>query len=71
MNLRILAEEVSRGHYWNDDSWYSCPLAAEGCANEEVPPGICNCGLEETIERNRKILEKVYQAGASNEPLEG
>jgi hypothetical protein len=32
-------------HYECDDSWYSCPKSANGCADDRETG--CNCGLED------------------------
>jgi len=71
MNLRTIAEEIAGGHYDDDDCWYSCPLCEHGCCDDEKPRDVCTCGREERIARIMEILEQVYKAGASNEPLEG
>ena len=31
-----LAELARRGHYYCEDTWYSCPKHPEGCANDSA-----------------------------------
>jgi hypothetical protein len=38
-------EGLRRGHYYCEDSWYSCPKADGGCANESEGED-CNCGAD-------------------------
>ena len=53
--LEELVELSIREHYREDeDNWYSCPLAPDGCLDWGVPEGICNCGA---TEHNRSVLE--------------
>ena len=42
-----LLKESRRGHYYCEDSWYSCPLAEGGCADARQPKAKCNCGASE------------------------
>lgn len=59
-----LGELSHRSHYYCDeDSWYSCPKAPEGCANEYVGTD-CNCGADE---HNAKADELVKAALKENE----
>jgi hypothetical protein len=48
--LRAEIEKLSAcarsSHYYCDDSWYSCPKAEDGCANEEAGED-CRCGADE------------------------
>ena len=45
--VRELLKESRRGHYYCEDSWYSCPLAEGGCADARQPKAKCNCGASE------------------------
>jgi hypothetical protein len=45
--LRAALQKAKQSHYYCEDTWYSCPLAVDGCANEFVPKDKCNCGAEE------------------------
>ena len=40
-----LASLARRKHYYCEDSWYSCPKAEGGCAND-AEGGECNCGAD-------------------------
>jgi hypothetical protein len=40
-----LASLARREHYYCEDSWYSCPKAEGGCAND-AEGGECNCGAD-------------------------
>lgn len=33
-------------HAYCEDSWYSCPLAEDGCSDETVDKTKCNCRAE-------------------------
>lgn len=39
-------ESRRRSHYYCEDSWYSCPKAVDGCADEEQGDA-CNCGANQ------------------------
>lgn len=41
-----LASLARKQHYYCEDSWYSCPKATDGCANDSVGDE-CNCGADE------------------------
>ena len=57
VNVRALAEKLTvlarRGHYYCEDSWYSCPKAEGGCAKDGEGDE-CNCGADE---HNTKVAE--------------
>lgn len=40
-----LAALAKREHYYCEDSWYSCPKAADGCA-DDYQGSDCNCGAD-------------------------
>ena len=44
--LERLAALAKWSHYYCEDSWYSCPKAADGCANDSRGPE-CDCGADE------------------------
>ncbi len=39
-------EKSKRGHYYCEDTWYSCPKHREGCANDNAGTE-CDCGADE------------------------
>ena len=43
--LRKVLVSCKRGHYYCEDTWYSCPMHEEGCANEAEKG--CTCGADE------------------------
>ena len=53
-NLASLKDLALMSHYYCEDSWYSCPKAADGCAKDN--DGECDCGADE---HNAKVL-KLY-----------
>jgi hypothetical protein len=55
-SLRLLA---IRPHYTCDDVWYSCPLSADGCADDSLPGDECNCGAEEHNIKVEAVFEKL------------
>ena len=40
-----LATLAKRDHYYCEDSWYSCPKAEGGCA-DDYQGDECNCGAD-------------------------
>lgn len=53
-------------HYACEDSWYSCPLAEDGCAN----PGEgeeCTCG----VDTRRTLLDKLLKTARQEALREG
>jgi hypothetical protein len=42
--LRNALESLRQPHYLSEDSWYSCPLSAEGCGDDRQTE--CTCGAE-------------------------
>jgi hypothetical protein len=44
--LREALLKSKRDHYYCEDSWYSCPLSEDGCADEQYPNDECNCGAD-------------------------
>ena len=47
-----LKDLALRRHYYCEDSWYSCPKAEDGCAQDN--DGECNCG---TDNHNAEVLK--------------
>ena len=72
MTLQQLKEEARKefdemfpiSHYYCEDSWYSCPKAQDGCANNDEGDE-CNCGAE--IKQNKykafidSLITKAYE----------
>lgn len=52
-----LKELATRTHYTCEDSWYSCPLSHDGCADDRYDKNVCNCGADIF---NRGV-EELYQ----------
>lgn len=52
-----LAELAIREHEYCEDSWYSCPLAPDGCCNDNYPADVCNCGADEHNAKVRAAME--------------
>ena len=50
-------EELGKiiGHYYCDDCWYSCPLAEDGCCDDNAGTD-CNCGRDEKVNEVLKIV---------------
>lgn len=45
-DLAARLEAAKRRHYYCEDSWYSCPLDPDGCADDSAPKNRCNCGAD-------------------------
>ncbi len=43
--VKVLSES-KRGHFYCEDSWYSCPQAVDGCSDRSKGRE-CNCGASE------------------------
>jgi hypothetical protein len=54
-----LAELAKRHHYYCEDGFYSCPLAEDGCYNEQYPKDKCNCGAEDHNKKVEEILKQI------------
>lgn len=52
--IERLLKMARREHYYCEDSWYSCPLAEDGCANDSYAKDECSCGASE---HNAKVDE--------------
>ena len=64
--LDRLIELAKRQHYYCEDSWYSCPLAEGGCANDDWDKDECSCGasahnaqVDEIADTLRKLVGRV------------
>lgn len=53
--LGAMRELALRRHYYCEDSWYSCPKAEDGCANDDEGDN-CNCGAD----KHNAEVERVY-----------
>jgi len=53
-------KEFPISHYYCEDCWYSCPLAEEGCCDEEAGDE-CNCGAVEKHEEIWKFIVKNFK----------
>lgn len=66
-----LTQLSMRSHHYCEDTWYSCPKAPEGCAND-AEGDECNCGADE---HNSKVLEVArnitYKLGELCRTVEG
>jgi len=62
---RQRAEAVIGKHYECEDSWYSCPLSEEGCANDGEDKTRCNCGRDD-----RKVQLELLLTTARQEALQ-
>ena len=63
MDEKSLREEAAKHtyHYWCEDTWYSCPESAEGCANDDETE--CNCGYEHRITELCDLLTRIHKGG--------
>ena len=48
-DTRARAEQIAGGHYECDDSWYSCPLSTDGCADKRQEG--CTCGRDRLVQQ--------------------
>ena len=56
-NFEEEAKALARGHYYSDDSWYSCPLATDGCADKSQGDK-CDCGYDDRVADILKALSR-------------
>lgn len=49
-----------QGHYYCDDSWYSCPKAEGGCADDDQGDE-CNCFVEQHNKKVYELYNKIYR----------
>jgi hypothetical protein len=57
VEIREFLEKSRQPHYYCEDSWYSCPKAEDGCANDKITE--CNCGADEYNAKLDIILQKI------------
>lgn len=58
--IEELGKLAMRSHHWVDeDNWYSCPKAPDGCANDAWPKGVCNCGADEHNAKVEALLAQL------------
>lgn len=73
--VSCLGELAKQRHYYCDDCWYSCPLAPDGCCNDDYPEDECNCGASKHNAEVEKLLQEInaaiQAANAADEPLPG
>ena len=63
MDILKELESLKAEHYYCDDSWYSCPLAPAGCANDSIPEDECTCGALDQHKRIDKLIEDLTRNG--------
>ena len=56
-SVNIARELGVIGHYHCEDSWYSCPLAPDGCADDGQPADKCTCDYEGRINKIATALD--------------
>lgn len=59
------AEAIAGPHYECEDCWYSCPLSADGCCNENEAKDVCTCGRDERVKQIMVLEDAAYQRGLS------
>ena len=59
--LMQLASLAKRNHYYCDDTWYSCPLATDGCADDRQSKNECNCGASAHNEKVDALLAQLLK----------
>lgn len=64
--IEQLGTLARRYHYYCEDTWYSCPLAPEGCANDDFPKNKCNCGADEHNAKVDALLAKLREGYSQN-----
>lgn len=64
--LELLLDMARREHYHSHNFWYSCPLAEDGCANDNYEKDECSCGalahnarVDEIAATLRPLLERL------------
>jgi len=65
--LRAALVKAKRSHYSCEDSWYSCPMDPEGCANE-FKEKKCDCGADEFNAEIDRVLAKTEQGRRTGGP---
>lgn len=60
--IEQLGKLARRSHFWVDeDNWYSCPLAPDGCADPQWQKGLCNCGADDHNAKVDMLLAKLRE----------
>lgn len=65
--IDALAALARRGHYYCDDSWYSCPLAEDGCADDQFPKDECNCGADAHNAKVAALVAELHAEGVERQ----
>lgn len=58
----VLREYGRRSHTYCEDSWYSCPKAEDGCADDRRGPE-CDCGADEHNAKIDALLARLGEGG--------
>jgi len=72
--LEAAAKELRKPwpHYYCEDSWYSCPQAEDGCADDRRGPE-CDCGAVEITEKRKgyaDLLDRAAELARDQEEVE-
>ncbi len=59
---RAQLEALRQQHLLVDDSWYSCPKAEGGCADDKIPEGVCWCGADKHNALVDAIIAELFPA---------
>lgn len=59
--IKELASLARRRHYCCEDSWYSCPKEADGCANDTMGDE-CNCGADEHNAKVDALMQQLIKS---------
>jgi len=54
---------LKKRHYYCEDSWYSCPLAEDGCCDDSVDKSKCRCGADSQHKQVDAIIEELHRLG--------
>lgn len=57
-SAKELLRKAKMSHLECEDSWYSCPLSANGCSNDSVPKR-CDCGANKTNQALKLLNNQV------------
>lgn len=76
MNMNEIIEAIEKlayqKHYYCEDSWYSCPLATDGCA-DDLKPKECDCGADIKNQKLdilfKQLKDKIKQSQLFEEDL--
>ena len=68
-NVMALSEKLAglarRGHYYCEDTWFSCPKSEEGCSNDGAGDE-CDCGADEHNAEVSAVYAELGDALRSN-----